>query len=103
MADFPAQQVVPNDWGFSEGAAGPIDAQLVSFVPTQSLDPGILAQETAFDVQYRTSVFFVMRAYNTTLLQYVYWKVENATDFGGLFSGYPPVQLSGTSLIGTYL
>jgi hypothetical protein len=102
MADFSAQQVMPDDWDVDAPYIDPLEAQAATLTHEQATIPDILAQESLAD-HYETPVFFVMKAYNTTLLQYVMWESENGADFGGLQSGYPPIQLSGTALIGTYL
>ena len=103
MADFSAQQVLPGNWNFQDAPAGPALAQAAAFIPVQATLPGVPAQEQAFSAHYRAPVHFVMRSFNTTLVQYVIWVTQDAADFGGLQSGYPPIQLSGTTLIGMYL
>lgn len=45
---------------------------------------------------------FAMKAWNTTLLQFVYWTARKYPDFLGDFSGYPLIQLQNIAVIPTY-
>jgi len=46
---------------------------------------------------------FVMKAWNTNLLQWVFWVHSPTPDFVGSFSGYPVPDLLNIALIGVYL
>jgi hypothetical protein len=43
---------------------------------------------------------YSMKAYNTVLLQFVFWFAADFPDFVGTQSGYPPGDLSAIALIG---
>jgi len=81
MADFPAT-LEPDDLLFSSLGAFGIQSGSTSF---GDMSPPIPPTPT---------IYFNMRAWNTNLLEYVYWQAANAPDFTGASSGYPPGDLA---------
>ena len=97
MADFPAQQVVPNDFGFSQGAEGPIAAQLVAYVPTQAIAGDVPSQERIRNFYNNTVIFFKMRARANPGPAYLTWIVQSTPDFLGVSA--PGPIFPGTAVI----